>query len=162
MFRNFNIEKFSLKLLPPILRTTRIKALLLALIKPLKQIVSKFNALVALADVRLSHGAFTGHLAKYLNDLFGLDGEIYIEDRAKDMTVYLHRRGDDYDGVYMSFKSEEVDTLVLPSERPGRIVGGFAVMVPEHIATEENLRTIRKWVEYYKYVGTNYTIEIYG
>lgn len=162
MFRNFNIQHFSFKLLPPLLRTTRIKVLLLALIKPLSYVASKFDALLDLAGVRLGHGAFTVYLARYLNEVFGLDAEICIEDRMKDMTVYLHRRGDDYDNVLMSFKSEELDTLVLPSERPGRIVGGFAVMVPSHIANEENLRIIRKWVDYYKYVGTNYTIEIYG
>lgn len=79
MFKNFNIQAFCLKLLPPILRKDRIRAFLRVLLSPLESILARFRNVVVDTDVRLSHNSFTIYLEKFLNDLLdATERRIYI------------------------------------------------------------------------------------
>lgn len=161
MFRLFNLYTLFLRLLPPILRTDGVKAFIWAMLAPLDYIVSKFKRAVDSSDLRLSHNAFTMYLEKYLNGLFGLDGEIYIRDIIDDFSVYLSRKAEVSDYDIMTKKAEGLETIVLPREKPGRLIGKFGVYIPASLDTEEDRRLIEYWVRYYKYAGTTFRIEIY-
>lgn len=161
MWKNFNLYAFAVKILPPILRKDVLKAFLWALLKPLDDIIDAFNALVRDSDRRLSHNSFTVYLENFLNDLLNAHSRIYIADRIDDWSVYLSRREELMDYDVMTKKSEELPTIVLPSERPGKLRGLFVVYIPAALDSEENRRLITRWVNYYKYAGTTYTIETY-
>ena len=164
MFKNFNIQAFCLKLLPPILRKDRILAFLRVLLSPLESILARFRNVVADTDVRLSHNSFTIYLEKFLNDL--LDGEkrrIYIADVIDDLSVYLSMKDEaDLYEDSMTLKAEDLDTLIVPSGKPDRLTGRFGVYIPKELDSESNRRLIKQWVDYYKMAGTNYSIETYG
>lgn len=161
MYRNFNLYAYAVRLLPPFLRKDVIKAVLRVLLKPLEAIIIAFNGLIDSSDRLLTHNSFTIYLERFLNNLFNVEGQIYISDFIDDTTVYLSKKEEMMDYDLMSFKEEELPTLVLPSERPGILKGRFIVHIPTNLDTEENRRLIAMWVNYYKYAGTNYTIEAY-
>lgn len=164
MFKNFNIQAFCLKLLPPILRKDRILAFLRVLLSPLESILARFRNVVVDTDVRLSHNSFTIYLEKFLNDLLdATERRIYIADIIDDFSVYLSMK--DEPAIYedsMTLKAEDLDTLIVPSGRPDRLTGRFGVYIPKALDSESNRRLIRQWVDYYKMAGTNYSIETYG
>lgn len=163
MFKNFNIQAFCLKLLPPILRKDRILAFLRVLLSPLESILARFRNVVVDTDVRLSHNSFTIYLEKFLNDLLdATERRIYIADIIDDFSVYLSMK--DEAAIYedsMTLKAEGLDTLIVPSERPDRLTGRFGVYIPQELDSEINRRLIKQWVDYYKMAGTNYSIETY-
>lgn len=161
MYRNFNLYAYAVRLLPPFLRKDVIKAVLRVLLCPLDAIITAFNGLIGSSDRLLTHNSFTIYLEKFLNELFNVDGQIYITDFIDDTTVCLSKKEEMMDYDLMTLKSEELPTLMLPSERPGRLQGRFIVNIPGSLDTEENRKLITRWVNYYKYAGTNYTIEAY-
>jgi hypothetical protein len=164
MFKNFNIQAFCLKLLPPILRKDRIRAFLRVLLSPLESILARFRNVVVDTDVRLSHNSFTIYLEKFLNDLLdATERRIYIADIIDDFSVHLSMK--DEAAIYedsMTLKAEDLDTLIVPSEKPDRLTGRFGVYIPKELDSEINRRLIKQWVDYYKMAGTNYSIETYG
>ena len=48
----------------------------------------------------------------------------------------------------------------LNSVDPSKVSGGFEVNVPYKLASGQNIKTIQKWVDYYKPAGTAYTIKL--
>ena len=161
MYRNFNLYAFAVRLLPTFLRKDVIKAILWAILSPLDELVEIFNSLVIDSDRRLSHNSFTIYLEKFLNDLFGVQGLIYITDFIDDWSVYLSTKEELYDYDIMTMREEELPTIVLPSERPGTLRGYFMVNIPASLNTQENRALIARWVNYYKFAGTNFKIKQY-
>lgn len=160
MYRNFNIYSYAVALLPPALRNKVVKFILRVLLKPLEDVVSAFNNMVADVDRRITHNSFTIYMEKFLNDLFGLKGQIYITDYI-DRNVYLAKKNEIKYLDTMTMKSEGLPTIVLSSERPQNIQKEFIVYIPIAIDTDDNRKLITRWVNYYKYIGTNFTIEAY-
>lgn len=150
-----------MRLLPTFLRKDVIKAILWAILSPLDELVEIFNSLVIDSDRRLSHNSFTIYLEKFLNDLFGVQGLIYITDFIDDWSVYLSTKEELYDYDIMTMREEELPTIVLPSERPGTLRGYFIVNIPASLDTQENRALIARWVNYYKFAGTNFKIKQY-
>ncbi len=161
MYRNFNVYAFAVRLLPTFLRKDVIKAFLWAILSPLDELLSKFNSAVGESDRRLNHNSFTIYLEKFLNDLFGVQGLIYITDFIDDWSVYLSMKEELYDYDIMTMREEDLSTIVLPSEPPGTLRGHFMVNIPISLDTEENRALITRWGNYYKFAGTNFTIETY-
>lgn len=160
MYRKFDVDKFALQQLPPLLRNRVIYALLKSLLAGLSWLQKKFTSYSDEVTGRLAVNGFTINLEVFLNDIFSLDqGTIYITDYESEKD-YLHYYEEIADDVYMGYESEG-DQLHLSSSQPDSLAGGFAVMVPAELATEGNLATIRKWVEYYRYAGTTYKISTY-
>ena len=160
MYRKFDVEKFALQQLPPLLRNRVIYALPKSLLAGLSWLQKKFTSYSDEVTGRLAVNGFTINLEVFLNDIFSLDqGTIYITDYESEKD-YLHYYEEIADDVYMGYESEG-DLLHLSSSPPDSLAGGFAVMVPAELATEGNLATIRKWVEYYRYAGTTYKISTY-
>lgn len=158
MFYNFDINKWIAMIIPRIIRRKFLYALLKAMLYPVMLIYSAFVAYRKDIEGRLSYNAFTIYLAKFLNDLLLTDG-IYIIDHIIEQTIYLSLRkeGDAID--YFSMKDESADpTYVSNSDS---LIGGFTIMVPGDIATPENLSLISRWVDYYRYAGTQFNIKTY-
>lgn len=159
MYFRFDANKWALHQLPPLLRRTRIYALLRCLMTGIRELHETFTAWRAERVRQLGYNGHTAYIARFLNDLFSLDDEIYIED-YRSPNVYLHYAEETPEEVYMCFQ-DEGESLFLSSRSPEDVAGGFTVMVPASLATEENIVTIRKWVEYYRAAGTVYRIETY-
>lgn len=159
MYWRFDARKFALHQLPPFMRKKGIYALIKCFLTGIDWVNSLFATQRETVAQQLNHNGTTMSLEKFLNDKFSLSGEIYITEYQTNNT-YIHMQGETAEDVYVGYK-DEGDTLVLSSVSPDKVSGGFAVNIPEALATEENIAVIRKWVDYYRAAGTIYKIETY-
>ena len=161
MLYRFDVDRWIIHQLPPILRRTAIYAFLRVLLYPLKQLASIFLAYKENVDRQLAFNGFADMMQRFLNDIFFYpDGTIYITD-VVDSAVELSFQEEGFSPVYMSFDDETpAASFYLASWPPGETVGQFVVHVPETLS-EEEIATVRQWVEYYKFAGTMFTIETY-
>lgn len=155
----FDIHKWLLLQLPLVLRKQRIYALIRCIAVGLNQVYEAFKNYSNDVVRRLENTSQVISLEKWLNDIFYLDGDIIIRDYISD-NVYLHYQDEVPEEVYLGFPDEQT-VVYLPSTSPSKLSGGFVILIPAELATEDNLKTIRKWVEYYRMAGTEYRIEIY-
>lgn len=157
----FDVDRWIIHQLPPILRRTFIYAFLRVLLYPLKQLAQAFYAYKQSVDRQLSFNGFNNSLGRFLNELFYYpEGTIFITD-VVDPVVTLSFQEEGFGPVYMSFQDEDpAATFVLNSWAPGTETGQFVVHVPETMS-EADIATVRQWVEYYKFAGTKFTIETY-
>ena len=159
MYWRFDANKFALHQLPPFLRKKGIYAIIKCLMIGIDRVHSLFASHRESVTQQLKHNGTVMSLEKFLNDKFSLSGRIYITEFLTNNT-YLHNEGEMPEDIYMGFQNED-ETLVLSSLNPDKVSGGFAVMIPEGLATDENIAVIRKWVDYYRAAGTIYKIESY-
>lgn len=160
MIYRFDPNKWALHQLPPLLWQPRIYSLLKALLVGVCEVYDSFMAYKEDVSRKITYNGYTVNLERFLNETFCLDDEITIED-YRNGNVFLHRDNENADEVYVSMKSEG-DEFLLPSSKPDDIIGGFKIIIPETLDTEDSLAIIRKWVEYYRPAGTSYKIETYG
>lgn len=160
MIYRFDPNKWALHQLPPLLWQPRIYSLLKALLVGVCEVYDSFMAYKEDVSRKITYNGYTVNLERFLNKTFYLENEITIED-YRNGNVFLHRDNENADEVYVSMKSEG-DEFLLPSSKPDDIIGGFKIIIPETLNTEDNLAIIRKWVEYYRPAGTSYKIETYG
>ena len=161
MFYNFDITKWILHILPPVLRRPVLFALVRALMNPLKELYQDFYSYKAGVDRQLNSNVFTAYLERYLNGLFYLDGEIYIEDYVDEEKVYLAFATELADTVYVGEQDDD-ECLYLSSQRPDGITGGFVINIPEFLDKPEYTAIIDEWANYYKYAGTKHIIRVYN
>lgn len=161
MFYLFDVDRWIIHQLPPILRRKTIYAFLRVLLYPLKQLSQLLYAYKQRVDRQLSFNGFSNSLGRFLNDLFFYpEGTIYITD-VVDPVVALAFQEEGFDPEYMSFQDETPDAgFKLNSWPPGETVGQFVVHVPATMS-DADIATVRQWVEYYKFAGTLFTIETY-
>lgn len=159
MFYSFDIVKWVRSLLPPILRRNVVLAFVQSLIWPMVYVYELFSLYTQDIRQQLSYNAFTIYLEKFLNGLFGLDHEIYIEDYREEPTIYLAREAEKVQPDYFSRASESADPVYVSNS--DLLIGGFYVMVPSSVATEENIALITRWVNYYRFAGTTFSIKKY-
>lgn len=160
MIYRFDPNKWALHQLPPLLWQPRIYSLLKALLVGVCEVYDSFMAYKEDVSRKITYNGYTVNLERFLNKTFCLENEITIED-YRNGNVFLHRDNENADEVYVSMKSEG-DEFLLPSSKPDDIIGGFKIIIPETLNTEDSLAIIRKWVEYYRPAGTSYKIETYG
>lgn len=160
MPRRYDPYRWVAHQLPPILRHRLLYALLMALVYPVRVLFDTFYSYASGIEGQLSYNALTIYLEKYLNDLFYFtDNEIYIVDYIGEATLYLAHRDEGKHEDCLSLRSGGKDPVYIGTTDAR--VGGFTVMVPDVIATAENLSLISRWVNYYKYGGTQFTIKTY-
>ena len=159
MYWRFDANKFALHQLPPFLRKKGIYAIIKCLMIGIDRVHSLFASHRESVTQQLDHNGTVISLEKFLNELFSLSKGIYITDYLTN-NQYLHFEGEVPEEVYMGYDYEG-ENLVLSSVSPDKISGGFAVMIPEGLATEENIAVIEKWVDHYRAAGTIYKIESY-
>lgn len=161
MFFLFDIDKWIIHQLPPVLRREGVYAFLRTLLYPLKQLQSAFQAYREQVNRQLTYNSFNDYLERFLNGIFFFEGRvIYITDVETELT-YLAYQAETAETVYMSFVNETpAYSLDLSSVDPSLITGQFVVHVPAALS-EADVATVRNWVNYYKMAGTQFTIEVY-
>lgn len=155
----YDVDKWLLHQLPLVFRRPKLYALIRCIAVALTHVYTTFWRYSNDVRRRLDNTSQVISLERWLNDVFFLDGDIQIKDYASD-NVYLHFQGEIPEDIYIGYDSEDA-AIYLSANNPGVLSGGFAVYVPAELATEDNLRIIRKWVEYYKMAGTEYKIVTY-
>ena len=158
MLHNFNLRQWIYQQLPIVLRGKLLMELIWAMAKPLQDISDKYAEYAKAAELKMRHNGHMQILQHWLNEqLHQPLGTIYISEFINTLQ-YLYYRDERAEGIYMSFQ-DEGDGLFLSSSPP-IVYGGFVVNVPEYLATDENLATISQWVNFYKYAGTSYRINV--
>ena len=162
MFFRFDTDRWIIDQLPPVLRRKAVYAFLRAMLLPVAQLAQAFTAFRDAALRRLSTNAFVVYLEKWLNDVFFYpSGTIYITEEELSY-VELSFQSEGEDPVYMAFVGELPPTnFDLYSFSPDSRLGRFVVPVPASMRAAD-ISIVSQWVEYYKYAGTQYKIEIYG
>lgn len=155
----FDIDKWMLHQLPIVLRRPKLYALIRCVSVAITYVYTAFWRYSNDIRRRLDNTSQVISLERWLNDVFYLDGDIVIKDYSSD-NVYLHYQGEVPEEVYLGF-DDEITEVYLSVNNPSILSGGFMVYVPTDLATEDNLRIIRKWVEYYRMAGTEYKIVTY-
>lgn len=161
MFFRFDIDRWIIDQLPPVLRRTVVFAFLRAMLLPVSQLAQAFTAFREAAVRRLSSNSFVIYLEKWLNDVFFYQpGTIYITDEELSYEE-LSFQSEGNDPVYMAFVGELPPTAFdLYSFSPDSRLGRFVIHVPAAM-TAADLSIVAQWVEYYKFAGTQYRIETY-
>lgn len=162
MFYLFDVDRWIIQQLPPILRRPVIYAFLRALLLPLRELMQIFTGYRESVEQQLSYNGFENYLEKWLNDVLAYNPPdlIYITDEVLPIsTLSLQSEGND--PVYMTESGEDPAVpLQLYSTPPDMIIGEFIVHVPSGIS-EPDIALVRQWVDYYKFAGTQYRIEVY-
>lgn len=130
-------------------------AFLNAMTAPLIEIFSHFLNKKSESERVLSFNAYTIYLEKFLNDLFNLDGEIYIHDFRDDTFVYLPSKGS-YELYFASSGDDE--TPFVPNYSSDFFSCRFNIHIPSSIDTDANRALIARWTNYFKFAGTNFNI----
>ena len=161
MFYHFDVDKWIIHLLPPILRKNSMYSFLRCLLYPVKQLQAAFLAYKTSVDQQLTYNAFQNYLERFLNGLFFFEYKaIYITDEQEEGT-YLAYASESYGPVYMSYQSETPATaLMLGSTDPSLIAGRFVVHVPAALS-QADVATVTSWVNYYKMAGIVFIVEVY-
>ena len=159
MLHHFDTTRWLLLCLPPILRKPVLFALFSTCMQPLKTIAERCVAYAEDVNTRLMTRSYMGSLEVFLNNLFWLpQGTIYLADSIDD-TYYLFYKTEYRELNYLYTKQE--DNAPYLFYQPKEEFHGVYVNIPERIATETNIQTISKWIEYYKLAGVEYKIMVY-
>jgi len=159
MSYNFDVKKLCRMLLPPVLRKKVLLAFVDSIAEPLLSMEGKTSDYADNTLLRLSYNAFTNYLERFLNEKFG--GGIYISDYVNDDLFYMSFPNEIADVVYMGEAGEAGynPPIYLSSAQPLQLSGGFIVNIPERLSG--SAADVGKWVDYYKFAGTEYNITIY-
>ena len=162
MFYQFDIDRWIIHQLPPVLRNSVVYAFLRTFVYPVKQLFETFSAYREAATRQLSFNAFTIYLQKWLNDVFFYTrDEIYITDEVYPIAA-LSFASEAADPVYMT-GADEVPSVALElySTPPDDKIGGFVVHVPAAM-TSSDIAVVEQWVNYYRFAGTQFRIVKYN
>lgn len=159
MYYNFDVKKLARMLLPPVLRKKVMLAFIDTLVESLSFLSGKISDYAENTLLKLSYNAFTNYLERFLTEKFG-DG-IYISDYVNDDLFYMAFPNEIADIVYIGESGETGynPPVYLSSAQPLQLSGGFIVNIPERLSG--NIADIGKWVDYYKFAGTEYKITTY-
>ena len=161
MFWRFDVDRWIAHQLPDVLRKPLLYAFIRVLLYPVRQVQQMFLSFSESAERQLAYNAFTNYLERWLNGLFYFENdEIYITDEI-DSKFALAFTEEAYDDVYVSRVDENpAVAALLESTVPDDVIGSFVVHVPS-VLSEAQIEEVSRWVEFYKYAGTQFTIETY-
>ena len=170
MWYRIDLTKLVVQLLPPILRSKFLIALLKALILPLAFIYGKLMEHRDNVSEKLDITANVIYLEKILNDAFFLsDLQIYIETQEEDLTNYWHVKHEDAPCKYLHKDSKT--GVILKYKEESSYKDSFVVWVPTFLCTSldsnedkykgKNLTRIKELLSFYKPAGRTYSIKLY-
>ena len=161
MFYLFDPDRWIIHQLPPALRRSVIYSFLRALLYPLKELVLAFTTYRDAVLLQLGYNGFLNYLERWLNGLFFYQYyEIYITEEELPIPS-LSYDYEDLDPVYMTAVDEDPSVaLELYSFSPNNKICVFVVHVPPMLS-ESDIALVEKWVNYYKFAGTQYRVEQY-
>lgn len=108
MWYQFDIFKFAVQLVPPILRCKILIVFLDVITLPLRYIYNNFLNHREFVNKRLNITAGVQYIEKALNDVFFLKNrEIYILSNESDGIMYWHYESEEKEKIYMALENEE-------------------------------------------------------
>lgn len=172
MWYKIDFTKLAVQLLPPVLRSRFLAALLGVMITPLRSVYGRFCTLKGNVGNHLDTTGNVQYLEKALNDAFYLkDRQIYIETPEGEAppSFFFARELQKASCIYMC--SEEKD-FVLMNKGEVHVLLNFIVMVPTFLCTSVSSKEsdrfhwryytmIRNIVKTYKPAGRTFSIELY-
>ena len=161
MFYHFDIDRWIVQFLPPVLRKKSIYSFLRCLLYPLKQLHAAFLTYKLGVDRQLAYNAFQNYLERFLNGLFFFESNVIYLTDEQEASAYLAFASEAYGPVYMSYQTEFPSTAIdMSSIEPSLITGYFVVHVPAALSPSD-IATITAWVNYYKMAGIDFKVETY-
>lgn len=172
MLYDVDFTRLALQLLPPVLRSRTLAAILHALIVPLLAVNDAFTALRRITDRRLTTTANVISLETALNAAFMLeDRQIYIDTPEEPENTVMHLAAEMQATAHMTFAAEGETPLTIRRETESRVVLNFYVMIPTFLCTDlnpeqdnyhgRNLNTIQNILSIYKPAGRTFGITLY-
>lgn len=159
MWYKFDPFKFASDMLPPILRSKVLLAILRAILTPLRRLLDRFSRFRGDVHRRINTTGQTYSLEAALNNKYQLSrGTIYITD-TDDKQLYLYFTSEGRTPVHLRLPKEPQDPLFLGYKNEGKHSADFIVHVPSFLRGEEE--EIRRLITYYKPAGRTYKIEFY-
>lgn len=159
MFYDFDIYKWGLLILPPVLRKNRIYALLSVLLKPLYDLLQVFKTFRSNTLQRININGQVIYMEKALNDRFLLEyHEIYITDTgSEDETSSVLY--EDEGNTMIVYEDGSSSVTYLKGLDEGKIHADFVVNVPSFL--DDYIDEIKVIIESNKPAGRSYSINIY-
>lgn len=168
MWYKLDIIKLGFQLLPPILRSKVLVALLKAMLRGIRDLYNRFYSYRSLVLNRLNITAGVQYIEKVLNDAFFLsEHQIYIVSADQRVQTALRFKSEGLAPVYVNGSSPLYVRAYddVPKE------ASFVVYVPLFLCTStnasedkyggQNLTTILNLLNHYKPAGRSFRIEIY-
>lgn len=173
MWYNVDLRRLGVQLLPPILRSKAMAALVYCLTAPIRWVLAQFSVWREQTDEALGTNATVASIEAALNRLFFLRyRQIYIEtpdweERATTLYLQQERQAD----TYMRMAGEEKPVYMVEAVEDVPEVN-FTVMVPTFLCTSTESRTadeygwryltqIKQLLDKYKPAGRTYRITLY-
>ena len=168
MWYKLDIIKLGFQLLPPILRSKVLVALLKAMLHGIRDLYNRFYSYHSHVLNRLNITAGVQYIEKVLNDAFFLsEHQIYIVSADQRVQTALRFKSEGLAPIYVSGSSPLYVRAYddVPKE------ASFVVYVPSFLCTStntaedkyggQNLTTILNLLNHYKPAGRSFRIEIY-
>jgi hypothetical protein len=157
-----SFKKLVLLLLPTFLRKSKTIAFVDSLISPMQDIADD-------TLYKMQHTGITINLEKMLNEAYNIAGydhqnhhatkKIYIEDIPRREKLYIHTEDE---SAVIFLEDEDLDSendIFVDGPQEGNIAYSFIIFMPDTVSFDEI--TLRAKVDFYRYFGKKYTIEIY-
>lgn len=158
MWYNFDVHKFGWQMLPPILRSRFLFAMVRVLLTPLVYVYEHFRELTKKVDVIFEGNGQAISIAKALNDKYLLQyDEIYITD-VPEQLVPLYKRGERQKTTVFRLRREKEKTPTVVFRGEGRACD-FIVNIPSSLREYE--AEMIRLINFYKPAGRNYIINYY-
>ena len=171
MWYDLDLEKLGRQLLPPVLRSGVLTALVRVLLVPVKRIYDEFMTLKESTDTVLCTTGTVIKLEKVLNDAFFLrNREIYIDtpDEEERLSMYFEKENQKATFVFMK---KEAKALTIKKHGESTVKVNFTVWIPTFLCTSldakedlyggQNLRRVKNILNRYKPAGRTFGIELY-
>lgn len=172
MWYKIDFTKLVIQLLPPMLRSKLLLAVIGAMIAPLRYLYGKFFTLKKNVDNRLNITGNVQYLEKALNDAFYLnDGQINIETSDVEIPPSYYFISENQKANIMHYSSEG-EGFVLRMQGESGIKVNFTIKIPTFLCTSlaskeddkyqwKYLTTIKNIINIYKPAGRTFCIELY-
>lgn len=168
MWYKIDLTKFVVQLLPPILRSKFLVALLKVLVLPLSFVYDKLMGHRENVFDKLETSTNVIYLEKVLNETFFLsDRQIYITSLEEDFSNYWHFKSENAPSKFLDNSSG----IILKYKGESNYKESFTVNVPTFLCTSldsskdkyqgKNLAKIKAILNIYKPAGRTYSIILY-
>ena len=159
MWYKFDTDRFAEQMLPPLLRSKVLLALLRAILRPLRRLLLEFRRFRDNVRQRLNITGQTFSLEEALRRKYGLPyGAIYVTD-TKDKQIYLFYDNEARELLYLRKVLEAQTPVFISFSDEGKHDADFIVHIPSFLKSEEE--EIRRILEIYKPAGRTYKIQYY-
>lgn len=158
MWYRLDLLRFAWQMLPPMLRSTFLQALLRAFFIPLLWLYDRFSMLRLHAEIRLlSNGQAIAITDALRREFDTYEGDIYITD-IRNNAIYF-RQFSEHKGTAQIHFVREQKPLYFAHSNEGNWEADFYVHIPSYL--EGNEAEIKSIIDHYKPAGRRYLIKFY-